>query len=76
MGKAFKSLQDVHEVMIYTETGQWLSGVEEEAEIKRAFVQKYPELLLKVPENQELFTKSELDELLPLAKQALRESDG
>ncbi|MEH7235655.1 hypothetical protein [Bacillus sp. JJ1562] len=75
MGKAFKSDQDAHEVMIYAETGQWPSGVEEEAEINKAFVQKSPELLLKVPENQELFTKSELDELLPLAKQALQESD-
>ncbi len=61
--------------MIYAETGQWPSGMEEEAEISKAFVQKSPELLLKVPENQELFTKSELEELLPLAKQVLRESD-
>lgn len=61
--------------MIYAETGQWPSGMEEEAEISKALVQKSPELLLKVPENQELFTKSEQEELLPLAKQVLRESD-
>lgn len=41
--------------------------------INKAFVQKSPELLLKVPENRELFTKSELDELLPLTKEALKE---
>lgn len=76
MDKAFKSNQDAHEVMIYAETGHWPSGVEEEAEIKKAFVKKCPKLLLKVPENQDLFTKSELDILLPLAKQALQKSDG
>lgn len=75
MDKAFKSDQDANEVMIYAETGQWPSGMEEEAEINKAFVQKTPELLLKVPENQELCTKSELDELLHIAKQALQESD-
>ncbi len=75
MEKAFKSDKDAHEVMLYAETGQWPSGVEEDTERNKEFVQKSPELLLKVPENQELFTKSELDELLPLAKQALQESD-
>lgn len=75
MDKALKSNQDAHEVMLYAETGQWPSGVEDEAEINKAFLQKSPELLLKIPENQELFTKSELDELLPLAEQALKESE-
>ncbi|MGM0842284.1 MAG: hypothetical protein ACQEWE_16225 [Bacillota bacterium] len=75
MDKALKSDQDAHEVMIYAETGQWPSGVEEETEINKGFIQKNPELLLKVPENQELFTKTELDELIPLAKQALQESN-
>ena len=68
MDKAFKSDQDAYEVMIYAETGQWPSVVEEETRNK-AFVQKSPE-------NRELFTKSELDELLPLAKQAFKESEG
>lgn len=31
MEKAFKSSQDAYEVMIYAETGQWPSSVEEEA---------------------------------------------
>lgn len=75
MDKALKSNQDAHEVMLYAETGQWPSGVGDEAEINKAFLQKSPELLLIIPENQELFTKSELDELLPLAEQALKESE-
>ncbi|MDY7224618.1 hypothetical protein [Halalkalibacterium halodurans] len=33
--KALKSDQDAHEVMLYAETGQWPSGVEEETEIKK-----------------------------------------
>lgn len=34
MDKAFKSVHDAYEVMIYAETGQWTSGVEEEGENK------------------------------------------
>jgi len=59
----------------YVETGQWPSGVGEEAEINKAFLKKFPELLLKVPENQGLFTKPELDELFPLVKQVLQKLD-
>ncbi|WP_240189983.1 hypothetical protein [Bacillus sp. P14.5] len=57
MKKAFQSDQDAYEVMIYAQTGQWPTGVKEENEINIDFLQKYPELLLKVPENQELLTK-------------------
>ncbi|MDG5471459.1 hypothetical protein P6709_06845 [Jeotgalibacillus sp. ET6] len=73
--KAFKSDQDAYEVMIYAETGQWPTSKEEKTEINKSFVRKFPELLLKVPANQQLFTQSELDELLPLAKQASQKSD-
>jgi len=75
MDKAFKSDQDAHEVMIYAETERWPSGVEEETEIKKAFIQKSPELLITVPENQELFDRTELYKLLPIAKRALKGLD-
>ena len=73
--KAFKSSQDAYEVMIYAETGQWPSRTEEKAEINKVFVKKFPELLLKIPKNQDLFTESELDVLLPLAKETLLEKE-
>lgn len=75
MVKAFKSDQDALEVMTYAQTGQCPPGMEDTREINKDFIRKFPELLLKVPENQGLFTESELDELMPLAKKAFQKSD-
>lgn len=75
MEKAFKSSSDAYEVMIYAETGLWPNRNIEEEENKRVreFIRKFPELLLKVPDNQDLFTEDELKELLPLAAKNLSE---
>ncbi|PLS33771.1 hypothetical protein CYV26_11705 [Carnobacterium maltaromaticum] len=77
MEKAFKSSDDAYEVMIYAETGLWpkKKTEEEENERVREFIRQFPELLIKVPDNQDLFTKRELDELLPLAKKEIAESE-
>ncbi|HEL8808843.1 TPA: hypothetical protein U0F83_002758, partial [Listeria monocytogenes] len=48
---------------------------EEENERIRTFVRKFPELLIKVPDNQDLFTEEELKELLPLGKKKLSEEE-
>lgn len=68
--KAFRSSEDAYEVMIYAETGRWTSrNIEaDENERVREFVRKFPELLIKVPDNQYLFTEEELKELLPLGE--------
>lgn len=75
--KALKSSQDAYEVQIYAETGLWPKKTteEEENERVREFIRQFPELLIKVPDNQDLFTKRELDELLPLAKKEIAESE-
>lgn len=75
MEKAFKSSDDAYEVMIYAETGKWpLSDAEAESKKQaREFIKKFPELLIKVPDNKKLFTEQELEELLPLAKKNLLE---
>ncbi|HEM2321058.1 TPA: hypothetical protein U0312_003056, partial [Listeria monocytogenes] len=77
MEKAFKSSDDAYEVMIYAETGLWpeKNTEEEENERIRTFVRKFPELLIKVPDNQDLFTEEELKELLPLGKKKLSEEE-
>ncbi|SEO11395.1 hypothetical protein SAMN04488134_1042 [Amphibacillus marinus] len=71
--KAFKSSQDAYEVMMYAKTGKWpvKSTEDEEKEKVRDFIKKFPELLIQVPDNRELFTQSELKELLPLAEKNL-----
>ncbi|MBC2042214.1 hypothetical protein HCA56_07215 [Listeria welshimeri] len=75
MEKAFKSSDDAYEVMIYAETGLWpeRNTEEEENERVREFVRKFPELLIKVPDNQDLFTEEELKELLPLGEKNFSE---
>ncbi|EAD0694929.1 TPA: hypothetical protein ACSY99_09080 [Listeria monocytogenes] len=75
--KAMKSTQDAHEVKVYSRTGQWpvKNTEEEEREQTREFIRKFPELLIKVPDNQDLFTEEELKELLPLGKKKLSEEE-
>ncbi|EAD0721440.1 hypothetical protein NW48_08740 [Listeria monocytogenes] len=77
MEKAFKSPDDAYEVMIYAETGLWPEKNTEEGENERIrkIVRKFPELLIKVPDNQDLFTEEELKELLPLGKKNLSEKE-
>lgn len=77
MEKAFKSSDDAYEVMIYAETGLWpeRSTEEEENERVREFVRKFPELLIKVPDNQDLFTEEELKELFPLGEKNFSEEE-
>lgn len=76
MEKAFKSSDDAYEVMIYAETGLWPEkNTEEENERVREFIRKSPELLIKVSDNQDLFTEEELKELLPLGKKKLSEEE-
>lgn len=75
--KAFRSAEDAYEVMIYAETGLWpnKNTEEEESERVREFVRKFPELLIKVPDNQDLFTEEELKKLIPLGEKNLSEEE-
>lgn len=76
MDKAFKSADDAYEVIIYAETGLWPNkNTEEEKERVREFVKKFPELLITVPDNQELFTKDELKILIPLGEKNMSEEE-
>jgi hypothetical protein len=64
MEKALKSEKDAYKVMVYAETGKWPLEKDEQMEKKKAFVRRFPELLIKVPENQDLFDEEELKMLL------------
>jgi hypothetical protein len=68
MEKALKSEEDAYEVMVFAETGKWPLNSNEQEERKREFIRNFPGLLLKSPENQLLFDKSELDALLEKIK--------
>lgn len=72
--KAMKSDDDAYEVKIFAETGKWPLTEEEQLEETKNFIRKIPELLLKNPENQKLFSQEELEELLKKAK-GLKENE-
>lgn len=64
MKKALNSDRDAYEVMVFLETGQWPVKEDEQLKAKKDLIRKYPELLMKVPENQALFSEEELNILL------------
>ena len=47
----------------------WPPTEEERKESRRKFISKYPASLIDVPENRKLFSKEELEELIPIAEQ-------
>lgn len=67
--KALKSDQDAYEVTIYAETGKWPPEKEAQMERNRAFIRRFPDLLIKIPENQALFEEEELKALLARAEE-------
>ena len=64
MNKALKSEQDAYEVMVFSETGKWPLKKDEQLEKNKEFIRQFPELLLKIPENQSLFDETELKNCL------------
>lgn len=72
MVKALRTEKDAYEVMIFAETGNWPPTKNEKAKIRKEFIQQFPELLISIPTNQDLFTAKELEILLPLAEKKLK----
>ena len=66
--KTIKSHKDAYEVMVYAETGKWPMQTDEQIENNKNFIREFPELLIKIPENQKLFDKEELEILLAKTK--------
>lgn len=73
--KALKSDHDAYEVMIYAETGRWPPGEEQRQENSRAFLRKFPDLLIKIPENRRFFEGEELEVLLDQAVEMLTKAE-
>ena len=49
---------------------------EERRESRRKFISKHPASLIDVPKNRKLFSKEELEELIPIAEKQWIESEG
>lgn len=54
----------------------WPPTEEERKESRRKFISKYPASLIDVPKNRKLFSKEELEELIPTAEKQWIESEG
>ena len=54
----------------------WPPTEEERKESRRKFISKYPASLIDVPENRKLFSREELERLIPLAEKVWIESEG
>jgi hypothetical protein len=64
MEKALKSDLDAYKVLVFAETGNWPLEKDEQIEKRKAFIRRFPDLLIKLPENQDLFDDEELKILL------------
>ena len=65
-----------HEIDFKAQNDRWPPTEEERKESRRKFISKYPASLIDVPKNRELFSKEELEELIPIAEKQWIESEG
>ena len=54
----------------------WPPTEEERREYRRKFISKHPASLIDVPKNRKLFSKEELEELIPIAEKQWIEYEG
>ena len=66
----------LQEVSWKVQNDRWPPTEEERKESRRKFISKYPASLIDVPKNRKLFSKEELEELIPIAEKQWIESEG
>lgn len=64
------------EIDFKAENDRWPPTEEEIRESRRKFISKHPASLIDVPKNRKLFSKEELEELIPIAEKQWIESEG
>ena len=64
------------EILSKLQTDCWPPTEEEKLISQRNFIRKYPTSLIDFPENRKLFSKEELEELIPIAEKIRIESKG
>ena len=66
----------LREVSYRVKHDYWPPTEEERKESRKKFISKYPASLIDVPENRKLFSREELERLIPLAEKVWIESEG
>ena len=64
------------EIDFKAENDRWPPTEEQRRESRRKFISKHPASLIDVPKNRKLFSKEELEELIPIAEKQWIESEG
>ena len=64
------------EILSKLQTDSWPPTEEEKLISQKNFIRKYPTSLIDFPENRELFSQEELEELIPIAEKIRIESKG
>lgn len=64
------------EIDFKAENDRWPPTEEERRESRRKFISKHPASLIDVPKNRKLFSKEELEELIPIAEKLWIEYEG
>ena len=64
------------EIDFKAENDRWPPTEEERRESRSKFISKHPASLIDVPKNRKLFSKEELEELIPIAEKLWIESEG
>ena len=64
------------EVLSKLQNDRWPPTEEERRESRKKFISKHPASLIDVPKNRKLFSKEELEELIPIAEKLWIESEG
>ena len=64
------------EILSKLQTDRWPPTEEERKESRRKFISKYTSSLIDVPKNRKVFSKEELEELIPIAEKQWIESEG
>ena len=66
----------LQEVSWKVQNDSWPPTEEERRESRRKFISKHPASLIDVPKNRKLFSKEELEKLIPIAEKQWIESEG
>ena len=66
----------IEDVSYRVQNDCWPPTEEEKLISQRNFIRKYPTSLIDFPENRELFSQEELEELIPIAEKIWIESEG
>lgn len=66
----------IEDVSYRVQNDCWPPTEEEKLISQRNFIRKYPTSLIDFPENRELFSQEELEELIPIAEKIRIESEG